>query len=306
MFIINRIRKLKFETKTNLFKKIIKFVIMIENLKQIENKMLLKLLSKPEIWNTLLIDYCKPVVERVWTQLGKYRLFLHFIHECKAEEVLFHTHRWPSSVHILNGSYEMGLGYNPGDVPPPKMATILFDNGGYYDMTHIDGWHYVRPIGGVCATTMLTGSVWEREETAKEFPKLGPLTEERKKVMLEWFASWYREKMKIKRFDDNKKIKRNDWVVIDESLMSAYEKRGREAYIGKMGFVIGVDGGMVDVRFGNDRMTLSSGILTLLDPDTKPSDEELKKMKESGKSVDYKSKKTLDPMDPKSWDEEVE
>jgi len=83
---------------------------MIDKLQQIEDKLILKLLSQPEKWQTKLVNYFPPIVERCWIQLGNYRLLLHFIHECTAEEALFHTHRWPSAMHILSGKYEMGLG----------------------------------------------------------------------------------------------------------------------------------------------------------------------------------------------------
>lgn len=274
---------------------------MIEKLQQIEDKKIIELLSKPELWQTKLVNYFPPTVERCWIQLGNYRLLLHFIHECKAEEALFHTHRWPSAMHILHGKYEMGLGFGTGEVPPPKMATILFENGGYYDMTHIDGWHYVRPIGGVCATTMLTGPLWDREETAKEFPALGPLTEQRKMVLLNWFLAYYRERVQGVRVEENKKISRGDWVKIDESMMTSYEKKKLEVYLGQNGFVIGREDANINVRFGSDRTQINSKFLTLLDPSTKPLEKDLSKKDEKKQASPGKK---LDPMDPKSWDEE--
>lgn len=275
---------------------------MIDKLQQIEDKKILELLSKPELWQTKLVNYFPPVVERCWIQLGNYRLLLHFIHECKAEDALFHTHRWPSAMHILNGKYEMGLGFGPGDVPPPKMATILFDNGGYYDMTHKDGWHYVRPIEGVCATAMLTGPLWDREETAKEFPKLGPLTEQRKLIMLEWFANWYRERLQQQRIIVNQQINREDWVIIDEMLIPKHERKGLESYFGKKGFVIGRKDDTVSVRFDNDRLELKTKVLSLLDASTKPKQEE-KKQEKKDDMMDLNKSKKLDDMDPKNWDE---
>jgi len=273
---------------------------MIDKLQQIEDKKIIELLSKPELWQTKLVDYFPPVVERCWIQLGNYRLLLHFIHPCKSEEALFHTHRWPSAMHILNGKYEMGLGFGSGETPPEKMATILFENGGYYDMTHIDGWHYVRPIDGVCATTMLTGPVWNREETAKEFPALGPLTEQRKIIMLEWFLNWYRERVQQVRITENSKIVRGDWVKLDELLIPKYEQRGLENYFGVNGFVVNRDGNKISVRFGNDRLDINSKFLSLLDPSTKPSN---KSETEGFKNDLNWGDKKLDDMDPKNWDE---
>lgn len=269
---------------------------MIEKLKQIEDKKILELLSKPELWQTKLVDYFPPIVERCWIQLGNYRLLLHFIHPCKPEEALFHTHRWPSSMHVLFGKYEMGLGFGEGDVPPPKMATVIFDNGGYYDMPHIDAWHYVRPIESVCATVMLTGKVWDRGETSKEFGELKPLSEARKLVLLEWFSNWYREKIEVKKVEENKNISHGDWVKIDENIMSEYDKRKLSAYLGIKGFVIKKEGLMVDIRFGNDRIQINTKSLILLESSEKPE-----------KITDKKEiKKHIDPMDPKSWEDDSE
>ena len=271
---------------------------MIENLKQIEEKLLLDLLGKPEKWNTLLVSYHPPMVERLWTQIGNYRVLLHFIHQCEREQALFHPHPWPSAMHVLHGKYEMGLGFGPGLVEPEKMCTIVLDNGGaYYDMTHIDGWHYVRPVGGPCATVMLIGKPWDREEIKSDEP-LGPLAPDRKFIILEWFENYYREKIMHVKVGENEKIKRQDWVMLDESVMRAVDKRGKELFIGKPGFVIGRERNMIDVRFGNDRTQIHAKFLTLLDPANKP-DNKAEEEKET-------QKKKLDDMDPKNWPDDSE
>lgn len=264
---------------------------MIDKLRQIEDKMLLELLVQPDKWNTLLINYFPPIVERCWIQIGNYRLMLHFIHECKSEEALFHTHRYPSAMHILTGKYEMGLGFGAGDTPPEKMATIVFDNGGYYDMTHIDGWHYVRPIGGPSATVMLTGKLWDREETVKDFPPLGPLSLQKKLIMLQWFEEYYRNRVHAQKIVENDKIKKGDWVKLDETSMSKADKRGMEKYFDIMGFVIGRDKNFIDVRFGSDRTKVHSRNLIMLDAADKPANIEAEKKK-------------LDDMDPANWEDD--
>lgn len=261
---------------------------MIDQLKQIEDKMILSLLNQPDKWKTLLINYHPPMVERCWIQIGNYRLYLHFIHPCEAKDALFHPHPWPSAMHVLHGRYEMGLGFGPGNEEPPKMCTLLLENGGaYYDMTHIDGWHYVRPIGGPCATVMLAGKLWGREEI-KEAGPLGPLSDERKKMMIEWFESYYRDRVHVAKIEENVKIKRGDWVELDETVMNRNDKKVFGAYIGQMGFVIGRDKDFIDIRFGNDRCKIHSKNLICLDPTTKPENVE-------------KAKKKMDDMDPDNW-----
>ncbi len=267
---------------------------MIDKLKQIEDKMLLDLLSKPNEWRTLLVDYHPPIVERCWAQLGNYRIFLHFIHKCEVKDALFHPHPWPSAMHVLHGKYEMGLGFGPGLIEPEKMCTVLSENGGlYYDMTHIDGWHYVRPVDGVCATVMLTGKPWEREEIKSDEP-LKPLAEDRKLIMLQWFANFYRTKTQGNKVVDNEKITRSSWVKIDERMVNESERKTIEKYFGQKGFVIGKEGGMIDVRFGNDRIQIHSKNLTLLDPKNKTEE------------TDGKDFSKLDPMDKKNWPDDNE
>ena len=52
--------------------------------------------STSQKWNSLHVDYHKPYVDRVWTlwnppnQTDEFRIFLHKIYPCTAEESLFH------------------------------------------------------------------------------------------------------------------------------------------------------------------------------------------------------------------------
>ena len=232
---------------------------MIEKLKQIEDKLMLELLSKPDVWKTLFVDYHPPLVERCWTQLGNYRISLHFIHECKPEDALFHPHPWPSAMHVLEGTYEMGLGFGKGLEEPEKMCTVLVTNGMYYDMTHIDGWHYVRPVKSTCSTVMLSGPKWGREEIKSEHP-LKELTPERKHIMLEYFLNYYRRHYQQQRAFENRIIQRGDWVQLDQNLLSNREKTELQKHFGQKAFVIKREGeSLLDIRFeDNDRVQVYS------------------------------------------------
>lgn len=274
---------------------------MIYKLKQIEEKILPDLLNKPQEWKTLLVNYHPPIVERLWAQIGNYRVLLHFIHKCETKDALFHPHPWPSAMHVLNGKYEMGLGFGPGVVEPEKMCTLLLENGGaYYDMTHIDGWHYVRPVEGVCATVMLIGKPWDREQIeVTEKPK--PFSEERKLIMLRFFSDYYKNRNHAKRVIENEIIERGDWVEIDGKSLTEMDRRGFGKFIGQKGFVIGRAGGMIDVRFGNERTSILSGHLILLDPSTKPSSKT--ESEEFKKAKDW-SEKEIDDMDPANWEDD--
>ena len=120
------------------------------------------LLKSMEGWNTLNINYHPPHVERVVRRWGEHRIYLHRIHPCETSEALFHPHPWPSAMHILSGVYEMAVGYGSGQEPPPFAAKLIASGDLKYEMVERDAWHYVRPIGDVAMTIMITGKPWER------------------------------------------------------------------------------------------------------------------------------------------------
>lgn len=162
---------------------------LIEVLKTLEKTELLGMLDDPTIWKSVDIDYHPPRVKRLWASWGKYRVNLHVIFPCTAEEALFHPHPWSSAVHILNGRYEMVMGYSPGpetEENVPKLATIEFQGAAYYDMPHKDAWHSVRPIGKCCYTIILTGPKWDRPSPKADY-KLKELDEEKIEVLLQHF-----------------------------------------------------------------------------------------------------------------------
>lgn len=276
---------------------------MIDKLKQIEEKMLLDLLAKPGEWKTLLVDYHPPVVERCWTQLGNYRIYLHFIHQCEPQDALFHPHPWPSAMHVLTGQYEMSLGYGPGLVEPPKMCTILVENGGmYYDMPHVDGWHSVRPVNGPCATVMLTGQKWKREEIKSTEP-LKPMVEGRKMIMLEYFSTFYKNLYQNKKFALSNIVQRGDWVKIDTKIMHEHEKRGLDKYFDDIAFVVKKNGNLLDVRFKktNDRVQLNTKHIILLDSQDKP--EKIDKPSTNSSEIKFE-RKHPDDMHPDNWNDD--
>lgn len=231
---------------------------MIDKLRQIERVKIFDLLHNVEIWNSLHIDYHKPLVERVWCQLGNYRLYLHFIHPCEDGEALYHPHPWESAIHVLEGSYETGFGFGEGLDEPEVFGKVFVPSGNmYYDMTHKDGWHYVRPIGGVCSSVMLAGPPWDREMPLdEEKGEMRPLHNDRLVVMLEYFKNYYRSKARL----DNRQavsssVERGCWIEIDERLMNKYDNNKYKNFIGKQAFVIkntSLEG--LCVRFGNDRV----------------------------------------------------
>jgi hypothetical protein len=110
-------------------------------------------------WNSLDVDYDPPRVERLWRPFEECRLYLHRIHPC--DRALYHPHPWPSAIKIVSGGYEMGVGFGEGSQPPLVAATLHLKPGSSYEMTNIDGWHYVLP-SVENLSIMITGAPWDR------------------------------------------------------------------------------------------------------------------------------------------------
>lgn len=147
------------------------------------------LLRSLEGWNTLDVLYEPPRVERLWRPFEDGRLYLHRIHPC--EKALYHPHPWPSIIKILAGGYEMAVGFGEGDKPPPIAATLKLAPGSIYEMTNIDGWHYVLPTVENLSV-MITGAPWERWSPGPAPDvKLGPLSEWDAAGLLDAFRAMY-------------------------------------------------------------------------------------------------------------------
>ena len=113
-------------------------------------------------WSGMRIDYHRPFVDRAWRPWRDCRLSIHRIHPCSPDEALLHPHPWPSAIAILDGRYEMAIGFGAGVVAPPIAARVIAAAGTTYEMTDPDGWHSVRPIGSPSLSVMLSGPPWQR------------------------------------------------------------------------------------------------------------------------------------------------
>lgn len=137
----------------------------------------LTLLSRPDAWSTLDVDYEEPRVERLWLPFdpdrrllgeGDHRLYGHRIHPCRSEagqaprRALRHRHSWPSAVRVLSGSYRMDTGSDFDDETWASVgATVELHAGSRYEMTEPGAWHSVEPIGGPSLSLMVSGPPWE-------------------------------------------------------------------------------------------------------------------------------------------------
>lgn len=148
------------------------------------------LLADRDGWNSLDIDYHPPFVERLYRGWGDHRVSLHRIHPCAPGEALFHPHKWPSAMRILEGTYEMAVGWGRGPAAPPIAARIIASGAFRYEMVDPDAWHFVRPIGGPAMTVMLTGQPWSRDAPRSDRP-LKPLDPARVEELFAFFGRAY-------------------------------------------------------------------------------------------------------------------
>lgn len=149
------------------------------------------LLQDEAAWNSLYVDYHPPVVERLWRPWQEYRINLHRIHPCAPGEALFHPHPWPSAMHVLDGEYEMAVGYGAGEDAPPVAALMIARDDFRYAMTEPDAWHYVRPIAAPTMSLMVTGQPWERS-SPRPGKTLRALTAGEKELLFRYFRARYR------------------------------------------------------------------------------------------------------------------
>lgn len=172
---------------------------MIDKLKKAES-ILLDLLEKPEIWNTLDIDYFPPRVERLWTQLDKdHRLYIHIIHPTN-QPCLFHKHRWPAAFKVIDGSYEMGLSYSEKEITSEEAYKIvpiskhIISKGSYYDMINTHTLHYVKPLEKESISLMITGPLYPEASFRKEVlnKELSELSQSRKMEILGYVSYLYK------------------------------------------------------------------------------------------------------------------
>ena len=162
---------------------------MLDVLAQVE-EVLPELLRDAGGWQSVLVNYHPPMVERLWCSWRGYRVFLHRIHPCDAGQALFHPHPWPSAMRVLEGEYEMAVGFGAGTVEPPVAARLIVRGDFRYEMTHPDSWHYVRPLHLPTLSVMVTGKPWKREAPKSSAPLL-PLRPEQQAELLDAFRKFY-------------------------------------------------------------------------------------------------------------------
>lgn len=141
-------------------------------------------------WNSVYVDYHKPFVKRMWKKHEDFRIYLHQISPCQASESLLHPHPWPSSMKVISGTYEMGVGYSKENTAPPIASRLLLPVNSYYEMLDVNSWHYVRPLGRDSFSLMVTGKPWAKTSAESKYT-FRELTESEKTIIINEFKKHY-------------------------------------------------------------------------------------------------------------------
>lgn len=172
---------------------------MLDALREVTAQLKSFMMDGPDAWESLDIDYEPPRVERLWRQVGEYRVNLHRIHPCA--QALYHPHPWPSAVRILSGKYEMGvatcdeLRFQNLVEADYEAAKVVLTEGAAYEMIHPYGWHYVKPLGQPSLSIMVTAKPWDppvfNHASFGKTHDLEPMSDEAKKHLLDDVIWWY-------------------------------------------------------------------------------------------------------------------
>lgn len=150
-------------------------------------KELPKLLQDRDKWESLLIDLYPPVIHRLFLKLSDDRtIVLHKIFPCDpGEKSLMHSHSWPFVVKIIEGGYEMGVGFSKDRKdPPPAIYTTRVKPDDIYEMTSSDVWHYTKALNNHPSySVMLIGKRW-RERLAQNND---PLSIDQRNELFDYF-----------------------------------------------------------------------------------------------------------------------
>lgn len=163
--------------------------INIEKLDEI-CKMLPNLLSDKNEWKSLKINKHEPVIHRLYMELNENcTIILHKIFPCQNHKPLMHSHSWPFAVHVVEGGYEMSVGFskNREDVPEPVYRTHIAA-GDKYEMLSSDIWHTtkVNDKSIYSYSIMIIGKRW-RERLAQNND---PLDENEFDHLYNYFLDW--------------------------------------------------------------------------------------------------------------------
>jgi hypothetical protein len=120
------------------------------------------LLKDKNKWKSLNICMFEPVIHRIYINLDNgCSLFLHRIFPCLNSQPLMHSHSWPFVVHVIEGGYNMSIGFSTvRDSPPQPIFKSTVKPGDTYEMLSPDIWHTTHAINTDSYSIMLVGPRW--------------------------------------------------------------------------------------------------------------------------------------------------
>lgn len=143
-------------------------------------------------WDSLLIDKYPPVIHRLSLKLSEDRiLLLHKLFNTKKQHAYMHSHSWPFACKVIQGGYEMGVGFSTDRNKPPKsIFTSFIKPGDVYEILSPDLWHYTKLTENIdCSYSILLIGERCRERKAENNSFL--LTEQKNELI-----SWFTENIK--------------------------------------------------------------------------------------------------------------
>jgi hypothetical protein len=155
-----------------------------------------ELLNLPEYlkdynhWHSLLIDKFPPVIYRLSYKISETRtLLLHKLHNCKGDHALMHSHSWPFACLVVNGGYEMGIGYSQTrDIIPTATFTTFVKPGDIYQMLDCNMYHYTKPLNDTEASYSIL-LIGERTR-ARQALNNDPLNQIQQKEVFDYFMQY--------------------------------------------------------------------------------------------------------------------
>jgi hypothetical protein len=147
-----------------------------------------ELLKDQSKWESLLIDKYPPTIYRLSLKLSDdHTLILHKLFSDPNEPAYIHSHSWPFAIKIIEGCYEMGVGFSADrSITPPIIYKTMIKAGDTYEMTSSDVWHYTQPLTNQPSySIMLVGKRW-RERLAQNN---SPLSDDQRKQVFDYFIN---------------------------------------------------------------------------------------------------------------------
>ncbi len=147
------------------------------------------MLADPAHWDSLLINKYPPIIHRVSLKLSTSRtLLLHKLFNTNKETAFMHSHSWPFACKVIEGEYEMGVGFSfDRNAPPESLFTTFIKPGNIYEMVSPNMWHYTKPT----ENTKFSYSILLIGERCRErkAENNSPLPADQKEELISWFKT---------------------------------------------------------------------------------------------------------------------